>query len=125
MGYLNCSRRFNCACLGFVPRVQIGTRFTMEINLPTTGCNVYYGTYFDNYNRNVRRRYYFDDNGSYIQSNTQYNYNGQDYDISSYTCIQQVPFRNDLVIVWEFMAFIITACAFGLIYKVIIKRLLP
>lgn len=97
----------------------------MEIGLPTTGCNVYYGTYFDNYNGNVRRRYYFDDNGSYIQNNIQYNYNGQNYDISPYTCIQSVPFRNDLPILWEFMALAVCTLVACLIYKVIIKRLLP
>lgn len=31
----------------------------MKITLPT-GCNVYYGTYIDNYNGSTRTRYYID-----------------------------------------------------------------
>lgn len=96
----------------------------MEIKLPTQGCNVYYGTYFDNYNGNVRRRYYFDNNGSYIQNSTQTTNYGN-YDTSGYTCITDIGYRDDLVIFWEFIAFIVCLIAFSLIYKVIIKRLLP
>lgn len=96
----------------------------MEIKLPSTGCNVYYGTYFDNYNGNVRRRYYFDNNGSYISNSVQRSNYG-DYDTSGYTCITEVGYRDDLVILWEFIALIVCLLAFALIYKVIIKRLLP
>lgn len=33
-----------------------------EIELPPDGCNVFYGTYVDNYDRNIRTRYYFSEN---------------------------------------------------------------
>lgn len=34
----------------------------MEIELPDGGCNIYYGTYIDNYRNNVRTRYYINEN---------------------------------------------------------------
>ena len=34
----------------------------MEIELPSSGCNVYYGNYVDNYKNSVRTRYYFSGN---------------------------------------------------------------
>lgn len=37
--------------------------------LPTTGCNVFYGTYMDNYQGNTRRRYYLND-GNLVLSQT-------------------------------------------------------
>lgn len=33
------------------------------------GCNIYYGTYIDNYNGSTRKRYYFDDYGQLILNN--------------------------------------------------------
>lgn len=38
-------------------------------DLPS-GCNVFYGTYVDNYNGTTRRRYYFDSYGQLILSTT-------------------------------------------------------
>lgn len=43
-------------------------------NAPTDGCNVFYGNYFDNYNGNIRTRYYIYD-GSAIKSSTSTFYN--------------------------------------------------
>lgn len=43
----------------------------MEITgLPTTGCNVFNGTYVDNYNGNVRTRYYIYDGTAVASTRT-------------------------------------------------------
>lgn len=44
-------------------------------NVPQTGCNVFYGNYFDNYNGNVRSRYYIYDGQAVQSSSTTYTYN--------------------------------------------------
>lgn len=41
----------------------------MEITLPSDGCNVYSGTYIDNYYNHVRTRYYLNEN-QLIKSST-------------------------------------------------------
>lgn len=35
------------------------------------GCNVYYGTYIDNYNNGIRSRYYYDSYGQLVLANRQ------------------------------------------------------
>lgn len=44
----------------------------MEIELPDQGCNVYYGTYIDNYNGNVRTRFYLNENQLIPSSTSSY-----------------------------------------------------
>lgn len=34
----------------------------MEIDLPTSGCSIFYGTYIDNYYNSIRTRYYLNAN---------------------------------------------------------------
>lgn len=46
--------------------------FTYE--LPADGCNVFYGTYIDNYSGNTRRRYYLND-GQLVLASTSSNIN--------------------------------------------------
>ena len=40
--------------------------------LPTTGCNVFYGNYIDNYNSNIRSRYYIYDGQAVLSSTSSY-----------------------------------------------------
>lgn len=40
------------------------------INTIPSGCNVFYGTYIDNYNGTTRRRYYFDAYGDLVLTQT-------------------------------------------------------
>lgn len=92
----------------------------MEIELPRNGCNVYYGDYFDNYYNGVRTRYYFND-GSYIKSTTSTYYNAP----TGVECVSSVPYRSELTPAFELSSIAIVLVAFWLIYKVIIRRLLP
>lgn len=98
----------------------------MEYELPSGGCSVFYGTYIDHYLNNVRTRYYLHE-GKLIQSSRQtYNYN---YDLSSYHCLtnNDLPlyYNSETLVYFPFLALIVCLLAFSLIYKVIIKRLLP
>lgn len=94
----------------------------MEIELPTQGCNVFYGTYIDNFNGYTRTRYYIND-GELVASNSQsYNYNPTP---SGAICIDSLTYRSDVPIYFEALSILIVALAFWLIYRVIIKRLLP
>ena len=92
----------------------------MEIDLPS-GCNVFYGTYFDNYRNNNRYRYYFDNNGSYILNQTTTNVTNY----NNYNCITKVPYHTADTIYFELISIAVVISAFILLYKVIIKRLLP
>lgn len=47
--------------------VEVYTETKATNTLPK-GCNVFYGTYIDNYNGNTRTRYYFDSYGQLIPS---------------------------------------------------------
>lgn len=49
---------------------QQATAMISVQGLPDTGCNVFYGTYVDNYNANLRTRYYIYD-GQAVKSSTQ------------------------------------------------------
>lgn len=94
----------------------------MEINLPQQGCNIFYGTYIDNYNNNVRTRYYIND-GELVANNRQsYTYNTIP---TGAVCIDNLTYRSELPIYFEIFSIALFALAFFLIYKTIIKRLLP
>lgn len=94
----------------------------MEIDLPNTGCNVFYGTYIDNYTNNTRTRYYIND-GELIANNSQYyNYNPTP---TGAVCIDTLTYHSELPIYFELASIAIVALAFWLIYRVIVKRLLP
>lgn len=94
----------------------------MEIELPQNGCNIFYGSYIDNYNNNVRTRYYIN-NGELVENNRQsYNYNPTP---SGAVCIDSLSYGSDTSIYFEFISAIIVVFAVYLIYKVILRRLLP
>lgn len=56
----------------------------MEIELPSDGCNIYYGTYIDNYHSNVRTRYYINEN--HLIKSTTSSYNNMP---NGYVCMEQ------------------------------------
>lgn len=62
----------------------------MRVQLPTTGCNVYYGNYIDNYASGVRSRYYLND-GNLVLS-TQTNYNSQPMGAN---CITELSYKPE------------------------------
>ena len=98
----------------------------MEIELPSTGCNVFYGSYLDNYTNNgyTRTRYYFNE-GKLVKSNTsQSNYNSIP---SGATCITtgDLVYKPELGVYVPFLAMTLFVFVLILVYKIIIKRLLP
>lgn len=92
----------------------------MEIELPQNGCNVFYGDYFDNYYNGVRTRYYFND-GEYIKSTTS-NYT---YNPTGVECISSVTYHSEYTPLFELSSAVVVLFAMWLIYKIIIRRLLP
>lgn len=95
----------------------------MEVELPENGCNVYLGDYLDNYYNNVRTRYYFN-NGKLVESSK----NSYATSPSGYHCLtseEKIYYKSELSIYFPFISFIIILCAYLLVYKVLIKRLLP
>lgn len=95
----------------------------MEIELPTTGCNVFNGTYIDNYYNNTRTRYYFND-GQLIESSRQ-NYNIIPNGVTCLNSTQHIFYKPELEIYFGVLSLAICLLAFSLIYKIMIKRLLP
>lgn len=96
----------------------------MKIDLPTQGCNVFYGTYFDNYYNGVRTRYYLND-GQSIPSTSQTYINNP----SNVYCLSSTQFqlwyKPELEVYFGAISLLICFLAFSIIYKTIIKRLLP
>lgn len=93
----------------------------MEITLPD-GCNIFYGSYVDNYNGNTRTRYYLND-GELVQNSRQsYTYDPRP---SGYSCISSITYHSEYGIYFQFISFILCALCAVLIYRTIIKRLLP
>lgn len=98
----------------------------MEIELPSTGCNIFYGSYIDNYSSDgrTRTRYYFNE-GQLIQNNTsQSNYNSIP---SGATCITtgDLIYKPELEVYVPFLASSLFILVLILVYKIFIKRLLP
>lgn len=94
----------------------------MEIQLPTGGCNIFYGNYIDHYLNNTRRRYYINNNKLILNSTSTYSSMP-----SGYNCISQgdIHYNPELAIEFPFLAFGLVVFALLMVYKVIIKRLLP
>lgn len=93
----------------------------MEIELPQ-GCNVYYGTYVDNYNNNVRSRYYFNE-GKLVLSDFEAITSA---DVPDNTlCVDSLTYGSQYTIYFEFISLVCLFAAWLLIYRVFIKRLLP
>lgn len=98
----------------------------MEIELPTTGCSIFYGSYIDHYTSNgyTRTRYYINE-GKLVKNNTSSsNYNSIP---SGATCLQQgdLVYRPELEVYIPFLASSLFIFALILVYKIFIKRLLP
>ena len=98
----------------------------MEIELPSQGCNIFYGTYIDNYSNNgyTRTRYYLNE-GKLVKNNTsQSNYNSIP---TGATCIVtgDLIYKPELEVYVPFLAMTLFVFVLILVYKIIIKRLLP
>lgn len=98
----------------------------MDVELPTTGCNILTSsTSFYNYSsdRHTRQRYYIYDGVAHLESST-YSQYGYDY---TGTCLDtgDLVYRPEIQVYFPFLAALMVLFALFLIYKVIIKRLLP
>lgn len=98
----------------------------MEIDLPS-GCNIYYGTYIDNYTNNgrTRTRYYLDE-GKLVQSTG----SSSQYDqrpTNDYHCLTdgELVYKPEVQVYFPFLASLVFIFGAYLVYKIIIKRLLP
>lgn len=94
----------------------------MEIELPSNGCNVYYGTYLENFYRGTRSRYYFNNDNLILNSTTTYT-----YEPTGVNCVStgDITYKPEHQVYFPFLASIVVVFALVLIYKVIIKRLMP
>lgn len=97
----------------------------MEINLPSTGCNIFYGDYVDNYNGNTRIRYYINE-GKLIKNNTTtYNYNNTPSGAHCLTSEDVLEYRPQDTVYFPVISLAMCSFVFVILYKIIIKRLLP
>lgn len=92
----------------------------MEIELPKSGCNVFYGNYIDNYDNTIRTRYYIH-NGELIPNEIDENASMP----TGLICADTLSYRPELSIYFEGISILILLFVAFLIYRVIIKRLLP
>ena len=99
----------------------------MEVELPTGGCNLYYGTYLDHYSSDLRTRdrSYFNDD-RLVLNTSQYNQYGYSLP-QGYQCVNtgDIVFSAESQIYFPLVASIILVFVLSVIYKIIIKRLLP
>lgn len=95
----------------------------MQYELPEAECNQFNGDYIDSYNNGIRVRYYLHE-GSLIPSSstTYYNIPSGAYCLTSDDVI---AYRPDFTIYSQVISFLIFALSFLLVYKTIMKRLLP
>lgn len=94
----------------------------MEIQLPSNGCTIFYGSYVDHYLNNTRRRYYINNDKLVLNNTSSYNSIP-----SGSNCIStgDLVYKPEMAIEFPFLAFGLIAFAIFMVYKVIIKRLLP
>lgn len=91
----------------------------MEVKLPS-GCNIYYGTYIDNYNGSTRKRYYINGDGSLVLNSIQ----GNSSRPSNFVCVSSpIYFHPEFEVTFKFFAFTMIAFAGMVIYQLILKRL--
>lgn len=86
--------------------------------LPTTGCNVLYSNYIDNFNGNTRSRYYLVGNKAVLSQRNTYNYNPRP---EGSICVNNsdLIYNPELPIYFEFIAFILIALALWLITRTV------
>lgn len=83
------------------------------------GCNVFYGTYIDNYNGSIRRRYYFDSYGQLILTQTTTRVDKP----SGVSCLTEMPVSHNMdmgIVIAEAAA----AIAIWLAVKFVVGRLI-
>lgn len=98
----------------------------MDVELPTTGCNVINSaTSFYNYSPDSRTRnnYYIYEGRAYLQSST-YSQYGYTY---SGDCLVtgDLKFKPELDVYFPILSFLLVCSILLFIYHVLIKRLLP
>lgn len=91
-----------------------------KLNVLPGGCNIYYGSYIDNYNSGVRSRYYIDDYGQLVLSTRT-----TGTQPTGSVCLENgyvLPsFRNDIM---RIMCFIVSAVVLVVGAKIVIGRLI-
>lgn len=91
----------------------------MGVTFPT-GCNLFYGDHFDNYNNGTLTRYYI--TGPKYWPTERETYTSEpDSDL----CARAFYYKPELEVEFSFYSFIILIFGFWLLYRVFIKRLLP
>lgn len=98
----------------------------MDVELPTTGCNILTSaTSFYNYSNNNRTRktYYIYEGVAHLQSETTSTYG---YDVTG-TCLStgDLVFRPEVRVYFPILSFVIICTILLFIYHIMIKRLLP
>ena len=93
----------------------------MEIDL-LEGCNVYYGSYIDNYNNGYLSRYYINEGKLVLSSVDTYAPTEQP---QASLCATNLTYGSLHTPYYEFISLITVGFCLLLIYHVIIKRLLP
>lgn len=87
----------------------------MEIeNVPTSGCNVMYNGYFDNYHNGIRSRFYIVENKAILSTVNNY-YSLPD----GYRCFNssELVYKPELPIYFEFMSVILIFIALWMLAK--------
>lgn len=88
-----------------------------NIKLPEQGCNVFYGTYVDNYRNSVRTRYYIFDSQLIPSSTSSYSNlpNGS-------VCMGETEliYKPELEVYFTFMAIVAIFFIFWFAYKIIL-----
>lgn len=97
----------------------------MEIELPSTGCNIFYGSYIDNYNNYTRTRYYIHEGRLILNNSQTYNYNATPSGAHCLTSSDVLLYRPQDTIYFPALSLAMCVFAFWLIYKIIFRRLLP
>lgn len=94
----------------------------MDIQLPSGGCSIYYGSYIDHYQNNTRRRYYINNEKLILNSSSTYTSMP-----SGYSCVSQgdLKYKPENQIWFSALSLALVLLAMSLVYKIIIKRLLP
>lgn len=94
----------------------------MTIDLPSNGCNVFYGTYLDNYYSGIRTRYYFNNNILVESSHASYTVTP-----TGVHCVTtgDLLYNPEAEIYFSAISLAVVVLAAILLYKIIVKRLLP
>lgn len=88
-----------------------------NIKLPEQGCNVFYGTYIDNYRNNIRTRYYIYD--SQLIASTTSSYTNMP---TGYICMSEdsLVYKPELEVYFTFMSIAAMLALFWLAYRFIL-----